>query len=317
MVLEPNGTDLPPFFYMESLGIPPSHANLAIVMGTVAYCFIVAGNMTMILSISLNRRLHKPMYLLLLNLLVNDLMGATAFFPQLISSIALEDRSISSPACFLQGLMVHLYAAGAYIILTAMAYDRFLAICCPLRYSTLMSHGNLLKIVMASWLMDLALISVLFCLLTRFQFCGNSINDMYCNNASLLKLVCGDTRINNYYGLFLSSFLQGMSLISIIFTYIQILVTCLTNKQSDTKTKALRTCGTHLTVFLVFQVTSMFTVLSHRYTQVSPFLRRSVGVSILLFPPILNPLIYGLNTKEIRSVVIHFFTKKKVTSFNG
>ncbi|XP_061105604.1 olfactory receptor 52J3-like [Conger conger] len=317
MVLEPNSTDLPPFFYMESLGIAPSQVYPAIIMGTVAYCFIVAGNMTMILSITLNRSLHKPMYLLLLNLLVNDLMGATAFFPQLISSIALDDRSISSAACFLQGLLVHLYAAGAYTILTAMAYDRFLAICCPLRYSTLMSHGNLLKIITAMWLMDLVLISTLFCLLTRFRFCGNSITDMYCNNATLVKLVCGDTRINNYYGLFLTSFLNGMSLIAVVFTYIQILVACLTNKQSDTRSKALRTCGTHLTVYLVFQATSIFTVLSHRFPQVSPYLRRSVGVSILLFPPILNPLIYGLNTKEIRSVVIHFFRKKKVVGFDG
>ncbi|XP_035287640.1 olfactory receptor 52J3-like [Anguilla anguilla] len=315
MEMEPNSTDLPPFFYMETLGLPPSQTYFAVVMGTVAYCFILAGNMTMILSITLNRSLHKPMYLMLLNLPINDLMGATAFFPQLISSIALEDRSISCAACFLQGLLVHLYAGGAYIILTAMAYDRFLAICNPLRYSTLMSNTNLLKIVMGMWLMDLVLILALFCLLARFRFCGNRIVDMYCNNASLVKLVCGDTSINNYYGLFLSSFLQGMSLLAVVFTYVQILVACLTNKQSDTKSKALRTCATHLTVYLVFQVTSMFTVLSHRFNQVSPYLRRSVGVSILLFPPILNPLIYGLNTKEIRSVVIHFFTKKKVTSF--
>ncbi|XP_035287643.1 olfactory receptor 52K2-like isoform X2 [Anguilla anguilla] len=274
MEMKPNSSDLPPFFYMEALGLLPSQTYFAVVMGTVAYCFILAGNMTMILSITLNRSLHKPMYLMLLNLPVNDLMGATAFFPQLISSIALEDRSISCAACFLQGLLVHLYGGGAYIILTAMAYDRFLAICYPL-----------------------------------------SIADMYCNNPSLVKLVCGDTSINNYYGLFLSSFLQGMSLLAVVFTYVQILVACLTNKQSDTKSKALRTCATHLVIFLVFQVTAIFKVVSHKLNQ-SPYLKRAMGVSMLLFPPMFNPLIYGLNTKEIRSVVIHFITKKKATSFD-
>ena len=317
MKMEHNSTGLPPFFYLASLHIRPSLTYLAFFMGTLMYCLIVAGNMTIIFSITLNRSLHKPMYLLLLNLPINDLMGATAFFPQLISTIVLEDRSISAPACFLQGLLLHLYGAGAYIILTVMAYDRFLAICYPLRYSTFMRHANVLKIVVAMWLTDLVLICTLFCLLTRLRFCKTHMNSMTCYNPNLLKVVCGDTRINNYYGLFLTVLLQGMSLISVIFTYIQILVACLIKKQSDTKTKALRTCSTHLTVYILFQVTTMFTVLAHRFSQVSPYLRRCVGVLVLLVPPILNPLIYGLNTKEIRSIVIHFFTKKKMTSFDG
>ncbi|XP_061105603.1 olfactory receptor 10A3-like [Conger conger] len=317
MQMEPNSTDLPPFFYLESLDIPPSKVSVAVFMGTLTYCFIVAGNMTLILSITLNRSLHKPMYLLLLNLPVNDLIGTSAFFPYLIISIALDDRSISSAACFLQGLLVHLYGGGAFIIISGMAYDRFLAICRPLRYSTLMSNASVLKIVVAMWLTDLVLMSVLFSLLSGFWFCKTSINAMFCNNASLVNLVCGNTRINNYYGLFLSSLLNGMSLIAMIFTYVQILVACLTNKQSDTRSKALRTCGTHLTVFLVFQATSLLTVLSFRFRQISPYLRRSIGISTLLLPPILNPLIYGLNTKEIRSIVIHFFRKKKVTRFDG
>ncbi|XP_061105601.1 olfactory receptor 52K2-like [Conger conger] len=302
---------------LNSLASAPSKISLAILMGTLTYCFIVAGNMTLILSITLNRSLHKPMYLMLLNLPVNDLMGASAFFPQLISSIALDDRSISSAACFLQGLLVHLYGGGNFIILSGMAYDRFLAICRPLSYSTLMSNAYVLKIVVAMWLTDLVLISALFSLLSRLWFCKTSINAMICNNPSLVNLICGDTRINNYYGLFLSSLMNGISLIAVIFTYVHILVACLTNKQSDTRSKALRTCGTHLTVFLVFQVFTLLTVLSFRFRQVSPYLMRSIGTSTVVFPPILNPLIYGLNTKEIRSIVIHFFRKKKVTRFDG
>ncbi|CAL8303482.1 unnamed protein product [Gadus morhua 'NCC'] len=94
--------------------------------------------------------------------------------------------------------------------------------------------------------------------------------------------------------------MQGTSMLTVLFTYGHILVTCILNRQADARSKALRTCGTHLVVFVVFELTTLFSVLSHRLS-VSPFLRRSVGVSILVFPPILNPLIYGINTKEIRS----------------
>ncbi|XP_036379733.1 olfactory receptor 52J3-like [Megalops cyprinoides] len=311
-----NITGFPSVLTMESLGISSSGIYPAFFLGMVTYCLIVAGNLTIFLTIALNRSLHKPMYLLLLNLPINDLIGATAFFPQLISSIILQNRSISYPACFLQALLVHLYAGGAFIILTAMAYDRYMAICHPLRYNTVMSNVNLVKIIVIVWIVDVVLISVLFCLLARFQFCQSLITDMYCNNPSLVKLICENTSVNNYYGLFLSSFLQGMSLITVIFTYIQILIACLVNKQSDTRSKALRTCATHLMVFVLFQVTTIFAVLSHRFNEVSPYLRRSVGISILVFPPILNPLIYGLNTKEIRTRVIHFCTKKTISGFN-
>ncbi|XP_030634431.1 olfactory receptor 52H1-like [Chanos chanos] len=299
---------------LPSLELPESSIFPAFIFGTITYFLILFCNLIVLLTIALNRNLHKPMYMLLFSMPVNDMMGATAFFPQLISSILSQNRSISYPACFLQALLIHFYGAGSLLILTAMAYDRYIAICCPLKYETIMTNYHLIKIIITVWLLDFSLIVTLLALLSRFKICRTIIADMYCNNPSLVKLVCEDTSISNYYGLFITVFLQGLSLLIVVFTYIQILVTCVRNKQSDAKSKALQTCGTHLIVFLFLECNAFFALIAHRFESVSPFLRRAFGVSVVVFPPILNPLIYGLKTKEIRQKILFFFHKKTSSS---
>nr|XP_023683533.1 olfactory receptor 10J4-like [Paramormyrops kingsleyae] len=303
-----NGPKLPFFLTMEPLGLSPVYPMF--LLGLATYCLILVFNLTLILTIALNRQLHKPMFLLLINLPINDIMGATAFYPQLITSLLSQDGTISQPACFLQALLVHLYGGGTLLILTAMAYDRYVALCCPFRYSVIMSSGKVARIIAAVWLTDIIVIGTIFCLFVKLRFCRSAITDMYCNNPSLMKLMCEDTSINNYYGLFTAFLLQSIALFAMFFTYIHLLLTCLLNKRADTKSKAIRTCVTHLMVFFLFELTTLFTVVSHRFDEVSPFLRRSIGVSFLVFPPILNPLIYGLNTREIRTKVLHLLLNK-------
>ncbi|XP_010904503.1 putative gustatory receptor clone PTE03 [Esox lucius] len=298
---------------LESLAIAPSCVYPAFIFGTLTYCFIVFCNMTVLATIALDRKLHKPMFILLFNLPINDLIGATALFPQLVMSILTQNSSISYPACFIQALLIHLYGVGSLTILTVMAYDRYIAICCPLRYNCIMSHNYLIKIIIVMWLLIISLVVVLLSLVTRFKICRTTIVAPICNNPSLVKLICDDTRINNYYGLFVTAFVQGMSLIVVIFTYIQILFACVMNKSSDAKSKAIQTCGTHLVVFLFLEFNSCFSVLALRFEDKYPSLRNAFGLSIMVFPPILNPLLYGLKTKEIRQNVLQFY-KRKVSS---
>ncbi|XP_036393615.1 putative gustatory receptor clone PTE03 [Megalops cyprinoides] len=299
---------------MESLALPPAGIYPTFIFGTIAYCAIFLCNMVIIISIALNSHLHKPMHILLFNMTVNDLVGATAFFPQLIISILSQNRSISYPACLMQAVLIHLYGVGSLFILTVMAYDRYIAICCPLRYNAIMTNSNLVKMIVFMWLLNFIIITVLFSLLSRFKLCRTVIVDMYCNNPSLVKLICEDTSVNNFYGMFVITFTQGVPLIVVLYTYIQILLTCLFNKLSDAKSKAIQTCATHLVVFLFLEFNTLVTLIAHRLEQASPYLRRSFGVSVLVFPPLLNPLIYGLKTKEIRERIT-FYLKKKVSPF--
>ncbi|XP_036453535.1 putative gustatory receptor clone PTE01 [Colossoma macropomum] len=297
---------------MESLEILPPNIFPAFIFGTLTYCTILFFNMTVLLTIALNRKLHKPMYILLFNLPLNDMMGASAFFPQLVSSLLSQNRSITYSACFVQALLTHLYAAGAFLTLSAMAYDRYVAICCPLKYNTLMSPNNLLKIIIIMWTLDFTLIGLLLALNYRRQICSTKIVDIFCNNPSLMKLVCGDTKLNNYYGLFVIAFIQGLPLLIVVLTYMQILITVVVKRQSDAKSKAIQTCGTHLIVFLCFEFTTLFAVIAHRFESAPQNLRRALGASVMIFPPIINPLIYGLKTKEIQQNLI-FFIRKKVS----
>ncbi|XP_036420836.1 putative gustatory receptor clone PTE01 [Colossoma macropomum] len=295
---------------LESLDIPPSNIFPAFIFGAVTYCTILFFNMTVLLTIALNRKLHKPMYILLFNLPLSDMMGASAFFPHLVSSMLSQNRSITYSACFVQALLIHLCGAGAFLTLSAMAYDRYIAICCPLKYNTLMSPNNLLKIIIIMWILNFTLIGSLLALNYRKEICRTQIVDIFCNNPSLMKLVCEDTKLNNYYGLFVTAFFEGLLLVIVVFTYIQILITVVVKRQSDAKSKAIQTCGTHLIVFICFHFTSFFAFIAHRFETVSPNLRRALGASAIIFPPILNPLIYGLKTKEIRQNFILFHHKK-------
>uniref|UniRef100_UPI0009B45F8C olfactory receptor 52E4-like n=1 Tax=Monopterus albus TaxID=43700 RepID=UPI0009B45F8C len=244
----------------------------------------------------------------------NDLMGSSALFPQVIKEILTNSRTIQYSACVAQAFFIHIYAGGSVFILSAMAYDRYIAICCPLKYNTVMTNAHIMKVITVAWMSILVLISVLFCLLLRLPRCRYEITITYCDNPSLLSLACANTTINNIYGLFTVAFTQVIANGMILYTYLQILAACFRSKRSDTKAKALQTCATHLIVFLLLECLGLFTIISYRINDISPHFRRFMGLSTLIFPPTLNPIIYGLKTREIRETVVRFFRNKILIS---
>ncbi|KAK2831748.1 hypothetical protein Q7C36_016834 [Tachysurus vachellii] len=295
---------------MESLDIPQSSAFSIFIFGIITYCLILFIQFMLLATIVLKRDLHKPMYILLFNLSICDLMGATGFYPQLFGSILSLSREISYPACALQGILIHLYLCGSLLFLAVMSYDRYIAICKPLRYHNLMTQGTLVKLIFMVWSADFAIIGSVFSLTLSKEICRTNIVDTYCNNPSLMKLICEDTRVMNYYGLFTIALVQGPSILMVLFTYVKILITCRSTKQAKSISKAMQTCGTHLVVFLSFVFNTLLLLVSHRLESVSPHLRRAFGVSVIIFPPVLNPLIYGLNTREIRQTIFKFLQRQ-------
>ncbi|XP_049432635.1 olfactory receptor 52B2-like [Epinephelus fuscoguttatus] len=295
---------------LAPLGLSATDIYPAFVFGALTYFIIVFCNMLVLTTIAVSKKLHKPMFILLFNLPISDMLGATAFFPQLLLTIATQNRVISYPACITQGFLIHFYGTGNLLILTAMAYDRYIAICCPLRYNTIMSQNNLIRIIIAIWFLNFSLMFTLFVLLVRFKVCRTNIVDLYCNNPSLVKLVCEDTRLNNYYGMASVLVVLGGPLLIIIYTYAQILRTCVMTSHTDARRKAIQTCGTHLVVFLILQINTAFTLIAHRIEGASPFIRRALGVSVLIFPPFLDPIIYGLKTAELKQSILLYLKRK-------
>ncbi|XP_037339985.2 putative gustatory receptor clone PTE03 [Pungitius pungitius] len=304
--------------YMELLTLAPLDLTATsmypvFVFGTLTYLIIVLCNLLVLATIAVSKKLHKPMFILLFNLPISDMLGSTAFFPHLLFSIVTQNRVISQPACITQAFLIHFYGSGNMLILSAMAYDRYIAICCPLRYNAIMSPKKLIRIIILIWLINFSMMFTLFLLLARFRLCRTNVADLYCNNPSLMKLVCEDTRINNIYGLLSVVILMGGPLLMIIYTYAQILRTCVMTNQTDARKKAFQTCGTHLVIFLILQINTIFTFISHRIQSASPYIRRLLGISILLFPPFLDPIIYGLKTKELKQS-IEIFLKRNIFS---
>lgn len=295
---------------LSGFDLPPESVIPAFLFATLSYMIILFCNLILILTIVLNKSLHQPMYLILLNLPINDLIGATALFPQVIKEILTNSRTMHYSACVAQAFFIHIYAGGTVFILTAMAYDRYIAICCPLKYNTIMTNVRIMIIITTVWVSCLVLMAILFVLLLRLPRCRSEMSHVYCDNPSLLSLVCANTAINNIYGLFIVALTQVVANGMILYTYLQILVACFRSKRADTKSKALQTCATHLIVFLLLECLGLFTIISYRIKNISPHLRRFMGVSTLIFPPTLNPIIYGLKTKEIKEKVVHFFRNK-------
>ncbi|XP_061734347.1 olfactory receptor 52B2-like [Nerophis ophidion] len=289
---------------LQSFNIPPEGVIPAFLFASLSYLIIFFCNLILILTIVLHKNLHQPKHLFLLNMPVNDLIGSSAFFLQLIKEIVTDSRSMEHWACVAQAFFIHIYAAGTVLILTAMAYDRYVAICLPLKYNVIMTYAHVARIISAVWVSCVLLIGVLFYLLLRLPRCRSKITQVYCDNPSLLSLVCANTAVNNIYGLGMVAFTQVLANGMILYTYLQILVACFLSKRSDTKAKALQTCATHLFVFLLLECLGLFTIISYRIKNLPQNFRKFLGSSTLIFPPTLNPIIYGLKTQEIRNKLL-------------
>uniref|UniRef100_A0A3Q3X626 G-protein coupled receptors family 1 profile domain-containing protein n=1 Tax=Mola mola TaxID=94237 RepID=A0A3Q3X626_MOLML len=181
-----------------------------------------------------------------------------------------------------------------------MSFDRYVAICMPLRYNSIMTPRVVICIISLVWGVDFVLIVSLFSLQKRLPKCKSVIMNVFCDNPSLLKLTCGNTTVNNILGLLNTTIMQVVSVSVQVFSYVKILITCLVSRRSEAKLKAVNTCVAQLVILVIFEIVGTFTILSHRFKNVSGDLQKIMGMLIFLIPPLLNPVVYGLYTREIR-----------------
>lgn len=298
---------------LDPFVIPPGGKYPIFLFGIAIYFFGISCNLTLLSLIILKRNLHKPMYFILFSLPFNDLIGITAMLPKVLSDIVTETQTVYYPLCVLQAFLLHMYGGGVLFILAAMSFDRYVAICMPLHYSSVMTPRVVVCIISLVWGLDLILIVLLFSLQAQLPKCKSVIMNVFCDNPSLLKLTCGNTTVNNIIGLFNTAVMQAFSVSVQLFSYVKILITCVVSRKSETKMKAVNTCVAQLVILLIFEFVSTFTILSHRFKTVSADLQKIMGMLIFLVPPLLNPIVYGLYTTEIRNTLLRVFKSRVFT----
>lgn len=285
---------------LENLSLPHIYVYPTFIIATLLYMATMFCNMMVLLAIAWCKELHQPMFILLFSLPISDMIGSTAFFPQLLWSIVTQNRSIPFTACITQAFLIHMYGVGNLLILSIMSYDRYIAICFPLRYNEIMSPLTLVKMILSVWIVTISVVATFFLLHRQYKICRTNIVDFYCNNPSLLKLMCGETTVSSYYGLVFTFLILGVPLLIMMYTYAQILYVCICTNNADARQKAIQTCSSHLAVYLFLQVNTFVTLIAHRNGKVPPTIRRALGVSILIFPPLLDPIIYGLRVQKLK-----------------
>uniref|UniRef100_H3AKR1 Olfactory receptor n=1 Tax=Latimeria chalumnae TaxID=7897 RepID=H3AKR1_LATCH len=268
-------------------------------------------NIVLIAVIVLEESLHEPMYICLCNLSVNELFGSCSLLPHLMAILLSETNSVSYIGCFTQIFCIHTYGTIEQIILTVMAYDRYVAICNPLRYSTIMTKAKVYKLLIFVWLYSICIVLIVIVLSLRLPLCGSTIEKLYCDNVSILNLSCVEPSVNNIYGLITIVFDGGVPLTIIIYSYIRILNICL-KISKEAQAKAFHTCGTHLLTFSSFITGGLFVLIGNRVNSktVPAFITVILSLEFLVIPPLINPIIYGVRTEKIRIAIGNLFRKR-------
>ncbi|XP_062262262.1 olfactory receptor 8G17-like [Platichthys flesus] len=280
----------------------------------LSYIVIILANIGILVLIFIDKNLHQPMYLLFCNLPVNDIMGNSIMVPRLLSDILRppSERFISYNECVLQAFTTHIYGTTCHTILMIMAFDRYVAICNPLRYAAIMTSNMVVKLTVSAWGVAFVLVGILLGLTIRLNRCRTLITNPFCDNASLFKLSCESVFINNIYGLTFTVVLFSASIGSIVLTYAKITVVCVTSKNQSLNTKALRTCSTHLCLYLIMLCSGMIIIILHRFPQYSDY-RKLSAILFHVIPGSLNPVIYGVQSREIRTFLSKLIHSRKVS----
>uniref|UniRef100_A0A8C4TDF9 Olfactory receptor n=1 Tax=Erpetoichthys calabaricus TaxID=27687 RepID=A0A8C4TDF9_ERPCA len=276
------------------------------------YAILLLGNLFIIVIVLIDRDLHTPMYILMSNLALVDVVITTTTIPKLLAVLGTGASGISIAGCFIQTLFCGSVTAVESFLLAIMAYDRYLAICKPLHYYTITNNSVVFKQVVCCWVGGFIALTIPLSLTFRLQFCGsNKLLHFFCDHSALLKLACTDTTINSYLSLSI-----GMSLIIpliyILYSYSRIIHSILKIATGDGRLKAFSTCSTHLMIISVFYIVGAGVFISNRIPGTSIDTRIMVGLVQNLFPPIMNPIIYCLRSKEIRESFVKTLKRNKI-----
>ncbi|KAI5099000.1 odorant receptor, family E, subfamily 122, member 1 isoform X1, partial [Silurus meridionalis] len=267
----------------------------------ILYLIILLANLLLIVVIWLERSLHEPMYIFLCCLSFNELYGSAAFFPFILTNLLSTSNEVTIASCYVQIYCLYTYGAMEFGSLAIMSYDRYIAICYPLLYSSIMTCNRVCILIVLVCVLSFLKFTINIFLSIRLELCGNVMEKVWCDNYLLVKLACSDTSMNNIYGIFGSITTIVLPLMLILYSYIMIMRVCL-NSPIETFQKAMTTCAPQLVSLVNFSVGCLFEIFSSRFDKIHmpPVLRVIISVYFVICPPLLNPIMYGIRLSKIK-----------------
>ncbi|XP_029435830.1 olfactory receptor 1030-like [Rhinatrema bivittatum] len=267
------------------------------------YLITLLGNLVIITVTCADPRLHTPMYFFLSNLSLTDICCTSNIVPKLLRIFLTGDKTISFAGCFLQLYFFITFGCVEVFILAVMAYDRYAAVCNPLRYSLIMNHRVCVLIVATSWIIGFLSSEIITASVTRLSFCAsNVINHFFCDFMPLLKLSCTETAIAETVLFVLTVLIPAPAFLVTLISYIYIISAILGISSAEGKRKAFSTCSSHLTVVSVYYLSALCIYLRPNSTY-SQEQGRIISVVYTAVTPMLNPIIYSLRNKEVKNAL--------------
>ncbi|XP_059188472.1 olfactory receptor 6N2-like [Centropristis striata] len=264
----------------------------------IIYLLIICCNLTIVYLIWKHKNLHEPMYIFIAALLLNCVFYSTSVYPKLLIDFLSEKQVILHSACLFQFFMFYTFCSSEFLLLSAMAYDRYVSIFKPLQYPTIMTKTTVSIFLFVAWLLPACHVAVSVIFSAKPKLCSSTLKAIFCNNA-IYRLQCVTSKIINIYGVVALLDLVILPILFIVFTYTKIFIMTYRSCKEIRK-KAAETCLPHLMVLTSFSILSAYDISIARVESNLPkSVRLIMMLQIVLYQPLFNPLIYGLKMKEI------------------
>ncbi|XP_076968251.1 olfactory receptor 51F2 [Tamandua tetradactyla] len=310
-----NNTNVQPLTFLLT-GIPGLKAAQAWLSIPFCLLYVIAlsGNSVILFVVLQEQSLHEPMYYFLSMLSATDLGLSLCTLFTTLGVFWFEVREININACIAQMFFLHGFTFMESGVLLAMAFDRFVAICDPLRYTIILTNARIAQIGMSMLIRNVAVMLPVVLLVKRLSFCSSMVlSHSYCYHVDLIQLSCTDNKINSILGLLALFSTTGFDCPCILLSYILIIRSVLSIASSEERQKAFSTCISHISAVAIFYIPLISLSLVHRYGHSAPpFVHTVMANVFLLIPPVLNPIIYSVKTKQIRKAVMKVLNQKQV-----
>ncbi|KAM4860764.1 olfactory receptor 6K3-like [Thomomys bottae] len=280
------------------------------------YIFIVVGNSLIFFAVQLDSRLHNPMYNFISMFSFLEIWYTTVTIPKMLSNLISEQKTISFTGCLLQMYFFHSLGVTEGLILTAMAIDRYVAICNPLRYAVIMTPQLCIQLSTSSCIFGFLVLLPEIVWISTLPFCGpNQIHQLFCDFKPVLQLACTDTSM-----ILIEDVIHAISILTsvsiITLSYLKIITVILSIPSGESRQKAFSTCAAHITIFLLFfgSVSLMYLRFSVTF---QPLLEKAIALMFAVLAPFFNPIIYSLRNKDMKDAIRKMFFPPKTFIISG